>query len=255
MSESLPTRKSPEGANELVAEIREKRKLLEEQHVVAVDMHISSEERSVLDGFNIEKDSEQFDFYGETHEELIAAAEQYLFEAGVNTSEDITKIAQLVRRLADGMRAGFETDSAWTMLRVSLPNTIFDVPRWHPDGRYFAGTEKSYKMVAALKGPSTLFGQVTDEKAYKDLEKQNSENFDNFGTNRAKFNAEDARIREELSRVVTPIEIAKPGEAVIYLVGDPNAPLHSEPAIKVPRIFLSVLPGSFAQIEEWRARN
>lgn len=56
-------------------------------------------------------------------------------------------------------------------------------------------------------------------------------------------------------QVVQPNDTCKDGEAIIYLIGDKDAAVHSEPPIHAPRIFVSILPGSKRQINEWRVSN
>ncbi len=59
------------------------------------------------------------------------------------------------------------------------------------------------------------------------------------------------KIRQELAKVVKVAAVCEFGQAGIYLVGDKDAAIHSEPKKDIPRIFISVLTGSQSQIEEW----
>jgi hypothetical protein len=54
---------------------------------------------------------------------------------------------------------------------------------------------------------------------------------------------------------VKEIEPPTSEQAVMYLVGDKDAKVHSEPVMDKPRIFMQVLVGSKEQIDEWRGNR
>ncbi|MBI3442819.1 MAG: hypothetical protein HY007_03565 [Candidatus Sungbacteria bacterium] len=131
------------------------------------------------------------------------------------------------------------------MLRISTPNRAFDIPRWHPDGNYFTPTEeRNYKFVTTLKGTKTRFARATDPAKF--LELLTSQSIHGHHNN--------MQVRRELDAVVQEFDPYQKGDGVYYLIGHPDAIIHSEPVMNKPRIFLSVVPGSAAQINEWRNR-
>ena len=177
---------------------------------------------------------------------------------GGNSKSDVDRISRLVTRISKNMIEGFEEESAWTMVRVALPNELYDIPRWHPDGSYFKSSKKVYKLVMSLKGPQTLFGEKINVKKYDQLSRKSGENVEaNIikNNNPKKFKKEDLRIRKEIIKVVKKTKVCKKGQAGIYLVGDKDAAIHSEPKMNAPRIFISILVGSKAQIKEWESKG
>lgn len=215
-------------------------------------MHLSSQERDSLQRIRVEKDLDPFDSYGPIDGELIPELAQHLSGMGQNNPEDVKEIASTIQRLGKEMTQALGKEAAWISVRVSLPNDVFDIPRWHPDGKYFTSSEKTYKLVATLKGAQTLFGRIIDPETYRTLVTQEQENSRANENNREAFEKEDLRIRGEIMKVVVPMAAPSREQATAYLVGDDDAVIHSEPSIKEPRIFISVLPGSKEQIEEWR---
>ena len=115
--------------------------------------------------------------------------------------------------------------------------------------------EKTYKLVAALKGAQTLFGNIQDRAKYQELMDAEQQNNRTNADGSPVYEAEAARIRTELTKVIQPANPLTSGQATIYRVGDEYAVIHSEPPVREPRIFVSVLPGSKAQIEEFRVNN
>lgn len=241
--------------NPLVSEIANGLEILERDLSLSIDMNLSQEEQISLERLRIEQDLPQFDFYGTEGSDLKKRVEEYLSAMGDNDTEDLSRIADIVARLSEGMRKGFGSESTWTMIRVSLPNSHYEIPRWHPDGKYFKSTKKRYKLVATPKGPQTRFGEVIDVEAYDRLEKEMYDNYRNNENDPAKLEEEDMRIRTELQKVVEQKDIGGKGMAVVYLVGEEDAVLHSEPDITEPRIFVSILPGSNEQIAQWAGRT
>ena len=221
-----------------------------------VDMHLSTAERSSLDRVSIDRDLPQFDAYGVVGDELKQQLTGHLSGMGENDPTDVERIAETIHRLAVGMQNGFGKEAAWITVRVSVPNPAFDVPRWHPDGAYYATAEneKTYKLVAALKGAQTLFGKVRDGEVYQQLENAEHENQRKNENDSETFEAEKLRIRYELVKIIEPMNPPASEQATVYRVGDKQAVIHSEPPIAEPRIFVSVLPGSREQIEEWQSR-
>ncbi len=251
--EGLP--RTPE-KNEYVPlskQIEQKLGTLEQERAISVDMQVSPEEQEVIDRILIERSLEQFDFYGSNPDELKAKLEIYFAEMGENSSEDLATISNIIGRVSEATQVGLKGESTWTMVRVSLPNNDFEIPRWHPDGKYYHSISKQYKLVATVKGAQTRFANAINQKEVTKLQQQESENYDKNASNPELFNTEDIRIRTELAEAVREKEIGIQGQAVIYLVGEDHAVLHSEPHITESRIFFAVLPGSNEEISQWEA--
>src|SRR3989344_2076223 len=229
-----------EGEPSLLQEIKDKRENLEKDNFISVDLNLSDIEREVLSRVKIEKELEQFNYYGPLADDLEIKLEDKFKEMGRNSENDISIISRKVAELAREMVSGFDEEAAWVMVRVSLPNDEFQTPRWHPDGSYYYDNEgrraPAYKLVATLKGHQTLFAEKIDaEKFGKTLTGEDT-----------------IETRKELAKLVKPINIVKDGQGVVYLVGHKDAVIHSEPNITDSRIFIAVLPGSGKQLKEWK---
>ncbi len=243
------------GYREISTAIERSQAALEGERVVGIDIGLSPVERESLARVRVERDLEQFDFYGVGTDELREKLQSYFGQMGENTEQDLLSISDIVWRLSEGMREGFGEQSTWTMVRVSLPGSSFEVPRWHPDGKYFSSTKKQYKLVATLRGQDTLFGEAIDPEAVACFQEEESNNRRKYKDDPRRLQEEEMCIRRELAKVVRQTQIGGEGMAVIYLVGEKDAVLHSEPYITEPRIFIAVLPGSKKQITEWQIEN
>jgi hypothetical protein len=234
-----------------------KMEALREQGIVAFDVGLTPEETESIKEVRIEKELPQFDYYGPVNEELTKSLVSYFDEMGENSDEAVRTISALVARIAATTLKDLNKESAWVMVRVSLPNNDFDIPRWHPDGAYFQSSDpndRTYKLVKSIKGPLTRFGEKADPEKFEQLIRESTENYERHHDNAEAFNEEDVRIRQGLDAVIQEIEPAKEGDAVYYLVGDREAKIHSEPKIDEPRIFMSVVAGSNEQVEELEER-
>ena len=237
---------------------KDKIEFLKERNIISFDVGLTAEEKDSIDKLRIETQLPQFNFYGPINDGVTEALSAYLSGLGENSEETKTNISKLVARITEGMIKDFDAESAWVMLRSFLPNDEYKLPRWHKDGRYFASKERVYKLIFSIKGAPTRLGKATDAEKFEQLEKESSEN---FVTNRIssdnpkKFEDEGIRIRKELELVVKEIEPLEVGHAAMYLIGDKDAVIHSEPLIDEPRIFMSVIVGSQDQINEWKEKS
>ncbi len=236
---------------------QDKMEILKEQGIASFDVGLTPKEEQSITEINIEKELPQFNYYGHVNEELVKNLIVYFSELGENSEEVISTISQLVARVAETATRDFDKESAWVMVRTSLPNNYFDIPRWHSDGKYlkpFDSEDKTHKLVMTIKGALTRFGEKIDPENFEQLMKEWSKNYElNHGNSEA-FGKEDIRIRKELDSTIREIKPSKEGEAVYYLVGHEDAKIHSEPKIDSPRIFMSVVTGSKDQVSELEER-
>lgn len=219
---------------------------------VEVDLKLSPRDRELLRHLRVERELLQCEAFGMSEGVLEAHVGSFVSKMGPNKRSDVAHLAWLIAHISSCVQEGFGQESAWTCLRVSLPHQEFDVPRWHPDGQYFTSEKKVHKFVTTLKGASTLFGEVEDYDRYQLLKEEESRLNSLYETNRDAYREASLRIRRELMEVVRQTDIGAEGKGVVYMVGHPDAVVHSEPLITQPRIFLSVLPGSKRQIAEWK---
>jgi len=239
----------------LYREVIEKSLLLKTRNAIEVDLGFSEEDLEILCAIRVERNLDQFSAFGLPRAHLRSDLERYLRHMGDNRSSHTWYLADLVSRLSYGVQEGLSKDSAWVLLRVSLPTPEFDIPRWHSDGSYYTSSAPVLKFVTTLKGDFTLFGEVRDSERFKALQDEEMRAWSYYQSDRPAFDREMMRIRRELAGIVDRQDIGDVGKGVLYRVGDSAAAFHSEPPIRFPRIFHSVLPGSRAQIEEWRVRG
>jgi hypothetical protein len=226
---------------------------LKEGRLAAVDEGFSDEDRESIASFEIESALYSFDYYGSDEAELREKLIEHLLKLGENSDESVATIERIVLSATKEMLKNFDAESAWVTLRTSLPNDAFDTPRWHSDGAYFDSDVKVYKKVLTVKGAQTLFAEITDKDEFDRLQVELNENEQNLEVDPDKHQEEDLRIRVELMKTVTEINPSKSGESVIYLVGDEDSVVHSEPPVNEPRVFISVLVGTKVQIDQWRS--
>ena len=117
------------------------------------------------------------------------------------------------------------------------------MPRWHQDGYFyapFAGDQ--HKAALTLKGTGTLFNNFPQELR------------DEFNKYSREARPDDLAAKKKLLDLVDTKqnETAEAGQGSVFIVGSGRGAIHSEPPIHSERLFMSVLPGSKAQIEELR---
>jgi len=111
--------------------------------------------------------------------------------------------------------------------------------RWHQDGFFWLPNGYAYQLGTVLLGPPTLFQQPTQEtqRIYHEVTKDELDSV--------------PHVRQALTdqfRDFKPVS-AKPGELSRWTNGHDTGVVHSEPfPIVEPRIFVSLLPGTEAQL-------
>ena len=212
-----------------------------------VDLDISPEERALIHAISITNVPLPLEYYGENLRKLAEMAREYMSKLGNNSREAIEAAASIVVRATEHLLEAERGESAWVVLRASLPHRGFDVPRWHRDGAYFVAAHKVYKLVLALKGQQTRFARIVNREMFEQIEaaQMRSDLLDE----------ESDRLRGKLCLAVEEVFLTEaPLEGVRFLVGDSNAVVHSEPPVHEPRLFASALVGSSSQISEWKNR-
>ncbi|MST04466.1 MAG: hypothetical protein EXS49_02795 [Candidatus Pacebacteria bacterium] len=237
---------------------KSKLEVLKERNIVNFDMDLSPKEKESVDALKIEVELPEFNHYGPISDDLIKNLKEHLYNLGDNLDGIIESVSRIIKRVTGGMITDFNAESAWVAVRTSLPNNQWSIPRWHKDGRYFKlkdPKDKVYKLVMAIKGAPTRFGIATDSEKFERLSEEGNKNYTKICENkerRTELEQEDLRIRRELANIVQEMPTLEAEQATLYLVGDEDAIIHSEPDMKDPRLFVSVLVGSKEQIDEWK---
>lgn len=201
----------------------------------------------------------EIDLFGGNMNEMGNSIDLFLADVGTNDEELLSELRQTLVRAIKGMLRDFKAESAMVMLRVKLPTTDFEIPRWHRDSSFFTRTngKKIFKKVFTPKGASTRFATINSEAAL-DLEKVDQANFNKLReglTSPEDFDQENLRIRKAVIDFVDELLPLTPGDSMIYEIGGHEMIMHSEPDIKEPRIFMSVVVGSVEEIEEARLNS
>jgi hypothetical protein len=175
---------------------------------------------------------------------------RFVSELG-NSHATATLAADVVYDLAQSVYEAMGAETSWLTLRASHPNTNFDIPRWHQDGLFFDfdAPGEQHKVAFALKGATTFFAHVNgnDRREFNLIARRASI------TDAAERRLAIAKFVKTLRTEMTPV-----GHGSVFEVGsETRSGVHSEPPIHASRLFMSLLPGTSAQIaqlrQEWKA--
>lgn len=175
----------------------------------------------------------------------------FLSIVGTNSLDDIITIKNFITRLIKAVLEGFEKDSFWLDIRVTIPNDNWKVPRWHTDGKFYdiQNIDKpNYKFVMAPKGPGTLFSECTNKnirnKFFEMLKLQGNDY----------KNLSNRRLNDDLIKNFNIVK-CKQNQGAIFMTGNHQfSAIHSEPDFNDSRIFISILPGTKSEILELKDR-
>lgn len=243
--------------NEFIPKYPEKearQEQLKKEKLIAFDTNLSDEEKKALSDLSIEAFLPEFDYYGKVDADLVRSIAPYLQNAGKNSQHTIQTISKLIGNIALTALNDLHKDSAWVMIRTSLPHRHYDTPRWHQDGNFFTPTnssERSFKLAFSAKGGQTRFAEIIDREMFQKLsdELNKLNQAENYSVE------SELAIRQAIEATVKEIKPIQQGYAAYFLVGGDDAQVHSEPPITEPRIFISVVAGTETQINELQARS
>ena len=165
-----------------------------------------------------------------------------------NDSTVSATAADIIESLVIQSRDAFNAETAWVTLRASVPNSNFDIPRWHTDGYFYEPHQGiQHKVAFGLKGNGTLFAQLSDEWRKAFLECMLRHNY-----------VPSMEMRKESAKLVDDhgvIQMTARKQGVVFAVGKPDgSAIHSEPPVTEPRLFLSIIPGTHKQIASLASR-
>lgn len=163
---------------------------------------------------------------------------------------DVWNLFQAFLKTVREQHLADEHNAYWLTIRIQdEPTREYDIPRWHQDGGYWdmGPDEMPYKVGTTFTGPSTLFIEPAKQHLLTynaSYERQAETNHDP-----EQLQIEKLWLAEQFKNV--PVVQAKPGELARWTVGGGDAAvLHSEPPMHGQRVFISVLPGTEAQIRQ-----
>jgi hypothetical protein len=228
------------------------------------DLELTEPQKKYLDKLVINTTKEYCN-YGKL-DELLDKIQAYIHSLGEADPAVIMAVAEIIDSIVKKVLAYFKTETAIVILRASLPNNQFAIPRWHTDGNYFGDQQGTQcKAAVTLKGPCTLFYNIPKEKRQDFAHYQTNDPTISFlpkitknemtTEDWVKLDGMEKTHRRNIddflgdkSKVVSP----SLDQGAYFKVGDLNtAAVHSEPHITSNRLFLSVLPGSKKQIQDY----
>lgn len=208
------------------------------------DLHLSENEKRAVSALKIKTDA--YNNYANLNA-LEPEVREFIETLGEGNETNAKEVSQLIVRLANEILHASGQETAWVAVRAFTPTSEYDVPRWHTDGYYFEPCSGDpYKFAVTLKGAPTLFYQLPDNK------REDFYTLGSKGTEQNNYNRQ--ALADMLGQSKEAISIAQPYQGAVFIVGSNNAAVHSEPSIKDERFFMSVLPGSKAQIKEWESK-
>lgn len=202
-----------------------------------VDVELTNEEKNLISKIVINRNYGQLSFCGSSVEQLRFKIIEKMQRVGNNSKQISEAVANISLRHVMWMCAEHEADSFWLAMRVTPAISEYDVPRWHRDGFYFPSSKKVYKLVHTLVGAPTRFAKIVDLEKFTKLE------------SRQIRGDESIELRKDIDTAVEEIfPTPSSQQAVQFLVGHDDAVIHSEPTLKSPRLFYSIVVGSKQQI-------
>jgi hypothetical protein len=182
--------------------------------------------------------------------------EIFLNKLGSNNHDQIKKMCKIIKKITNIVMPGYKKESYWLTIRVTQEDHNFDIPRWHCDGYYmgFDRRDDLSKFATVLIGPGTLFIKTDEDDRNNFLLIQNEEYKKSVERNGPNSNTEDDEYRKQMDIKITGNRVqSNNSQAVIFMAGNhETCGIHSEPPKHKPRMFLSIVPGSVEEINNWR---
>ena len=227
-------------------------KLTEHKNYAFVDIKYSNEDKKILKKIKLKKNTNKFlKFYGikKLSAELEKELNDVLYQQKHNKEERkhiIQCTVDIIKKIISTVIKNFNEESAIIDIRLTSPNTLWKIPRWHIDFPYFKNRDKPHrKFVTTLIGPSTLFHKNDKIKRKKMIDILTNVKYPITMEERLKNRKKICKIMSKGKKIEKP----KKYQAGIYLVGTmKHSAFHSEPDKNKDRIFIAILPGSKKEI-------
>ena len=223
------------------------------------DITYSKDDEKAIDNLQVDI-KKDYNHYG-TIDTMIGLP-IFLKEIGPNSNTTVSKVEKLINQLIKNCLLAWKKDYAWISVRATIPTNEYDIPRWHKDGNFrgFDNSPDQSKFIIVLKGPGTLAIKQTKEvdEIFSNINQKELE------TRRSLYNKykrdltykESNDIYDKVNKKFRPMYVKALSKFKILqpnklqaLVFHTQTTLHSEPKTDVPRLFVSIMPGSKAFIE------
>lgn len=223
--------------------------LLEERRILAIDLQLTTEEKTLLEGLdiNVEGSDGNFLYWGSVNnKDFSSNLKSYLATLGENDEKTVDTLFNLIVCIAKNITRYFDTEFAWIETKTFFANDTFITPRWHVDNKFFK-PHTAHKFVWAAKGAQTRFGITTNTEEFNRLTTLEIEA--GHGTEK------NIWARKEINNIVQEVSMPLEGNAALYQSGGKDPFVHSEPHMSDNRLFIAIIPGSKEEILEWYERK
>lgn len=240
---------------------------------------VSATDRTTLRDFEVTTSFDEYSHYGVIPNNKLTLPRLTAFIASTGTipasagsadSVASSCIAASITRVVASVMAAFtradaRVDAAWVCVRVSMADATHKVPRWHTDGEYWdsrafstsstSSTSQAsppLKFLMTFKGPDTRLANIPDKKRRVQFNDAGIRHQDDF-MNEKHRRQQDAFVRRH-GNVVRHVVGHLQG-IITKVAHETESAIHSEPDSTSARIFVSVVPGTRAQIKSWHRRR
>ena len=216
-----------------------------------IKLNISNKIKEILLNLNINQYND-FNYYGK--KKLDINSNEYnslinLFNTD-NNIKSINSLCKFIKKLLLQVCNEYNKKYCWLTIRIMTPNNLYNIPRWHFDGNYYKSNNIQTKFILTLKGNSTLIINP-NQKIKKKF-------FNNFFNIDIKDNSE-LELRLLRNKIVNNEKIININTLIngtIIISTNPKlATIHSEPPIMENRIFLSILPMTKNELNDFKTRR
>jgi len=221
------------------------------------DINYTEQEQESIDNFKIEKRCSYI--HNGSISSLIGINDlnTFLSDIGHNTKKDIDNLEQIILNLIEKVLKGYVMENFLLLIRVRVPDSEFDITRWHRDGPYFDNTMITSKFATVLKGPGTLFiksSTLNSEKFNEIQEREHEEERINAHFTYEEQEERNDRYRSLYAALPKNSDMVQSGknQGVIFFAnsGGVIGAIHSEPKIDENRIFISIVPATKENVEK-----
>ena len=233
------------------------------------NIKLSSQNQKYISQIKIDNDVDPFRHYEAIKSKWISFDSSNTYttifngikEASDSNSDHLAKkastiISKIISKAIHTLKQDMNINRYHTLihLRFETPNTDYDLPRWHTDGKYVINGNtniiKQKKIIISLQGPGTVFARCNNNlRIIQNIRKNNRlfPRYDyNTETGKLVFNPLNAKSFNETTQSIidTHCQIIQLNnfQGMMYEVGDSdNAGIHSEPIKNKNRIMLAIL--------------
>ena len=225
-------------------------------------INLTESNKNMIESIKINK-TEKYDFFGNVDDLICAESDDlkrlidYICTIGKNTEELAKEFIDIIKNIVETLSLGYRKKYCWLTIRSSLPNSDYEITRFHCDGKYFSGVQETQtKFIFVLKGAGTILIEPDEQvkQVYWDYLTQSTDTSKPL----VDINSiEERKLLDEKLKDANAKQLQINNEhGLIFLAGcHSNCTIHSEPNITEPRMFLSIVFGDESNINKLKNRN